>query len=91
VSVGAINVGYNIFLTPSKILCITPIIGYGYASEIYEDSLLFPTYFYGDAKSYFNCGLIGKIRIGKIGILVGGGTFEMLKFGLSYNLMKNLF
>jgi hypothetical protein len=83
-SVGVINVGYNIFILPSKIWSITPMIGYGYAREIYEDPIGWDTYFYGDTKSYINFAVITKVYVNNIGIFAGTGVIERFKFGLSY-------
>lgn len=83
-SVGIINVGYNINVFPSNTWYITPLIGYGYARDIYEDPVGFDTYFYGKTKSYFNFGVITKVYLNKFGIFGGIGTFEKFKFGLAY-------
>jgi hypothetical protein len=77
-----INIGYNIF--PLKIWSITPIVGYGYTNDIYEDQISWDTYFYGKAKSHINFGIVTKIYIKDIGIFVGKGTLEDFKIGLSY-------
>jgi hypothetical protein len=81
-SVGVINFGYNIL--PSNIWSVTPMIGYGYAREIYEDPIGWNTYFYGDTKAYINFAIITKIYVDKIGIFIGTGVIEKFKFGLSY-------
>lgn len=83
-SVGVINVGYNIYILPTHLWSVTPMIGYAWGREIYEDPIGWNTYFYGDTKSYVNFGLITKVYIDKVGIFVGTGVIENFKFGLSY-------
>ena len=83
-SVGTINIGYNINVLPSRVWYITPLIGYGYAREIYEDPIGWDTYFYGENKPYFNFGVITKVYINQIGIFGGIGVIENFKFGLAY-------
>jgi len=83
-SVGVINVGYNFYILPSHMWSVTPMIGYGYAREIYEDPIGWDTYFYGNTNSYINFAIITKVYIDKVGIFVGTGVIEKFKFGLSY-------
>jgi hypothetical protein len=86
-NVSIFNVGYNIFILQSKNWSITPIIGLGWISDIYQDPIGWETYFYGDTETYFNFGFISKIYIDKVGVFAGMGILEKFKFGLSYSFL----
>ncbi len=85
-SAGVINVGYNINILSSKILFVTPMIGYGYSREIYQ-STSYVGYCYRNFHSYINFAVITKVYIKRIGVYVGTGIIDRFKFGLSYRII----
>lgn len=83
-NVQVFNVGYSFSYKKFK---ITPIIGIGYISNIYEDPVLFDSYYLGDKITKYNYGLILSYSVSKyLDISLGGGAFELAKVGLNFKL-----
>lgn len=80
-SVGIINIGYDIYIFSSHTWSVIPIIGYGCAREIYEEPNGWRKSY--NTRSYINFGIIAKVHIKKVGIFIGREILEF-KFGLSY-------
>lgn len=80
-----VNLGYRIKL--NKYVSLIPTIGYGWTRDIYEDPILFQTYFYDKPKNFTNFGGILEIKFAKnFGVYWGLGSFEQYKAGLSYTI-----
>lgn len=80
-AVSVFNVGYVFSFKKLKAI---PLVGVGYVSNIYEDPLLFDSYYLGDKFAKLNVGFVLAYPIlDFIDVTVGGGIFEMAKIGLS--------
>lgn len=76
-----INFGYMIPLGNFR---ITPVIGYGWTKEIFQDPVGWDTYYYGDSEGRFNIGVKGMILFDeKVGLYFGVGCYERISGGLS--------
>jgi len=81
-----LNFGYILKL---KSVAVIPIIGWGNTGDIYQDPVGWMTYYTVD-KSHFNVGIIGRLLVAKQFSIQGGyATFEGIKIGISYNLVKD--
>lgn len=85
VNIVLINIGVNIYLVKS-IWSITPLIGYGTTSAIYEDPIGWDTYYYDDKRGYANFGIMSKLYLNELGIFIGTGTIENFKLGISFKV-----
>ena len=84
IETSVINIGF--ILPISDKISVIPYVGVGMQRPIYEDPILFPTYFYGKTTRYFSCGIVGRHYVSdRINIYLGGGVFELLKGGISYS------
>ena len=82
-STSVINLGYFIPLTDN--FAVAPIFGIGSSRDIYEDNLGFPTYFYGNSRTYYNLGVKVVMAVtNDIGFMAGVGTFENFQTSLIY-------
>jgi hypothetical protein len=78
--VSVFNLGYAIRINKVSII---PLLGYGWTRGIYEDSLAFDTYYFGESKGDINIGAMGVFDLaGKGGLYAGLGTFENFKIGI---------
>jgi hypothetical protein len=85
-SIMTINGGYSFNALEDKII-LTPMIGYSSTTEIWEDPIGATTNFNGPSKSYVNLGGIVQGKVSKVVYpYVGYGTFDGLKFGVSFKL-----
>lgn len=80
--VSVINFGY---MVPVGEIRITPVMGYGWTREIFQDPVGWNTYYYGDAEGHFNIGVKGMLLLDKnFGLYFGVGAFERFSGGLSF-------
>ena len=83
-NLGAVNIGYNIRLNNNKKFII-PTLGYVWAIKIYTDSNYPNGYYREISQTRFNIGVNYKIFLNKkIGLMVGIGTTERLKFNIIF-------
>ena len=77
------NLGYN--YSPIDDLVITPLIGFGLVSDIFQDPIGFDTFFYANEETKFNLGIgLHYYPFDNIGFIAKAGTFENLGFGVIY-------
>ena len=77
------NLGYQVVVNDK--LSFTPYLGMGTTANIYEDPILFDSYFKGNEKSSFNAGVISKFFFNEyVGVFLGIGRLERFKFGLTF-------
>ena len=83
-----LNIGYAIKADKERIV-LTPFIGMGFTSEIWEDPIGMTTQFTKNEKTEFNMGCIAQYRATKsIYPYIGYGTFDGIKAGISFNFME---
>jgi hypothetical protein len=86
INVGVGNFGYTFYY---KNIRIIPTIGFGWARMIYEDPILFDSYYEGESDIKYNLGLVLAFPVSQyVDITIGGGTYEIFKLGFSFNLRQ---
>ncbi len=80
------NVGYSFFLINNN-LWITPTIGGIITRNIYQDSLLWTTWYYNTSEFKSSIGLLITLRTNKIYVTFGANTVEIFKLSLGYIIL----